>query len=351
VKRHAAAILVIAAGLAAPALTAVPASAGNGTSSVGCSTGDSCTVMLEKMIQVTGDQIGPNGTLNTVVNITPPPCLWEPIGDAVTGSNYITSPKQFGSDPKTATTQYQVNQSVAQADALLKQKPPPAGEWYMLPVNPAAGPAGWAQCIQLPLFVWVPPGQSPPGMNIPPQTLAQLAIARVRIPGAGTILTNPARKSFTNLPTFVRATLNGGHPGPGGRPYVSVTAALNGTSVTVWAEASRLQISASGGSSYTADTSNCGYLGSNWMVTRPQQIANTGPGGPIDCGLTFQTPATWHVTASMTWQTCWAQNVPQNQVPDPATCTPVPGAQLNGTNWPPQPVIVNEIQSVNNGAG
>jgi hypothetical protein len=82
-----------------------------------------------------------------------------------------------------------------------------------------------------------------------------------------------------------------------------------------------------------------------------EQVANTGPGGPIDCGLTFQTPATWHVTASMTWQTCWAQNVPQNQMPDPATCTPVPGAQLNGTTWAPQPVVVNEIQSVNNGAG
>jgi hypothetical protein len=156
--------------------------------------------------------------------------------------------------------------------------------------------------------------------------------------------------TFTNLPTFVRATLGGRyHPAANGRPpYVTVTATLNGASVTVWAEASRLQLSASGGSGYTADTNNCGYLGSQEMVAHPQEVANTGPGGPIDCGLTFQTPATWQVTASMAWQTCWAQGGAGNQPPNPAACTAVPGTQLNGTNWPPQPVVVSEIQSVNN---
>ena len=345
-RRHVAAIAIIAAGLAGPALAAAPASAGNGTSTVGCSTGDSCTVMLEKMITVSGDTSGT--VVNTVVNIQPPPCLWEPIGDAVTGSQTITS--QYGTDPKNATTLYQVNQSVQQAVDLLKQKPPPAGEWYMLPVNPAAGAAGAAACAKLPLFAWVPPGATLPGITVPPQTLAQLAAATVHLPTAGGLTFSPANgRSFTNLPTFVRATLKGGRPGPGGRPYVYVTATLNGTSVTVWAEASRLQISASGGSSYTPDTSNCGYLGSDWMVSRPQQVAHTGVGGPIDCGLTFHSPATWQVSATMAWQTCWAQNGAANQPPDPATCTPVPGAQLNGTNWPAQPVTVNEIQSVNNG--
>jgi hypothetical protein len=348
VKRHVAAIVVIAAGLAGPALAAAPASAGNGTSTVGCSTGDSCTAMLEQMIQVSGDYKPVGAPLNTVVNIAPPPCLWEPIGDAVTGSKSITS--QYGTDPKTATTEFQVNQSVQQADDLLKQNPPPAGEWYMLPVNPAAGAAGMAACAKLPLFAWVPQGATPPGITVPPQTLAQLAIARVLLPAAGGLMFNPANgRSFTNLPTFVRATLNGGHQTLNGPPWVSVTATLNNQSVTVWALASRLQISASGGSSYTADTNNCGYLGSNWMVTRPQQVAHTGVGGPIDCGLTFHSPATWHVSATMAWQTCWAPGGATAAPPNPATCTPVPGAQLNGTNWAAQPIVVNEIQSVNNG--
>jgi hypothetical protein len=64
-------------------------------------------------------------------------------------------------------------------------------------------------------------------------------------------------------------------------------------------------------------------------------------------GLTFHSPTTWRVSATMAWQTCWAQNGAANQPPNPATCTPVPGAQLNGTTWAPQAVVVNEIQSVN----
>lgn len=343
-KRRFAAIIVASAALVAPMLAASSASAGNGTSSVGCSTGDSCTAMLERMIQVKGD-VAPGGTpVNTVVDIAPPPCLWEPIGDAATGSKAITD--EWGTNPKNAPAQFSINQSVKQA-VKLEKKPAP-GQWYELPVNPAAGAAGAKECLTLPLYAWVTPGNSPPGINIPPQTLAQLALAVVKLPGAGTIVTNPATKSFTNLPTFVRATLGGGHAGPGGRPYVSATATLNGTSVTVWAEASRLQVSASGGSSYTPDTGNCGYLGSTEMLN-PQAVAHVGVGGHIDCGLTFQSPATWQVTASMTWQTCWAQNGNPADPPDPATCTPVPGAELNGTTWAPHQVTVDEIQSVNGG--
>lgn len=348
-KRRAAAILVIAAGLAGPALTAVPASAGTGTSSVGCSTGDSCTAMLARMTHFKGDATG-NTPVNTVVDITPPPCLWEPIGDATTGSQVITN--EYGTNPNDQTRVpniYQVPEAVKQAVAL--EKTPQPGQWYELPANPAAGTAGLQACLKLPLFAWVPPGNSPPGIDLPPQTLAQLAVAVMTLPTAGQIVTNPATKSFTNLPTFVRVTFGGTvHQAPGSnRPYVTVTATLNGTSVTVWAIASRLQVSASGGSSYTPDTGNCGYLGSQMMLN-PQAVANVGPGGHIDCGLTFQSPATWNVSASMTWQTCWAQNAAAT-VPDPAHCTPVPGAQLNGTNWGPKQVVVNEIQSVNNGTG
>jgi hypothetical protein len=347
-KRHAAAILVIAAGLAAPALTAVPASAGSGTSSVGCSTGDSCTVMLENMVHFGGRNYSP-GANNMVVNIQPPPCLWEPIGNAVTGSQSITS--QYGTNPKTATSLYQVNTSVQQAVTLQKTKP--AGQWYMLPVNQAAGAAGVQQCLQMPLFAWVPVGQAPPGINLPPQTLAQLVLVNLPIPTAGRMSLNPTTgRTFTNLPTFVRVALvprnhTGYETGANGMPYVTMYATLGGVSATVWVYATHLQVSASGGPAYTPDTSNCGYLGSQ-MMTNPQAVANIGPGGPIDCGATFQAPATWQITATMNWQTCWAPI--QSGGAPPANCVPVPGAQLKPPNWT-RPVFVREIQSVNNGAG
>ena len=59
---------------------------------------------------------------------------------------------------------------------LLKTSTPPsAGEWYVLPVNPAAGAAGQAACLQLPLFVFaVPRGRPLPAVPIPPRTLAEL---------------------------------------------------------------------------------------------------------------------------------------------------------------------------------
>jgi hypothetical protein len=344
VKRYVAAILVIAAGLTGPVLAAVPASAGNGTSSVGCSTGDSCTVMLENMIHFGGQNYSP-GANNMVVNIQPPPCLWEPIGNAVTGSQSITS--QYGTNPKNATSQFQVNTSVKQAVTLQKTKA--AGEWYMLPVNQAAGAAGIQQCLQMPLFAWVPAGGAPPGINLPPRTLAQLAFANLGIPKAGQMSLNPVTgHTFTNLPTFVRVALGGGYEtGANGMPYVTNYATLGGVSATVWIYATHLQVSASGGPAYTPDTSNCGYLGSQ-MMTNPQAVANIGPGGLIDCGATFQAPATWQMTATMNWQSCWAPILGGGA--PPANCAPVPGAQLNGLNWT-RPVFVREIQSVNNGAG
>jgi hypothetical protein len=350
VKRHVAAIVVIAAGLAGPALAAAPASAGNSTSTVGCSTGDSCTVMLQNMIKWGGPNYSA-GANNMVVDIQPPPCLWEPIGDGTTGSQAITN--QWGTDPSKAPTAYSINLSVKQAAGYEKNPPPPPGQWYELPVNPAAGTAGAQQCLQLPLYDFVPPGQAPLGITVPPQTLAQLALAKVAIPAAGKMYFNPAGpRTFINLPTFVRVTLGGAGGGPGGyetdpatnMPYVTVTATLGANTVTVWAVASHLHISASGGSSFTPDTNNCGYLGSQEMTT--PQAAHVGVGSPIDCGLTFHSPATWNVTASMTWRTCWAQ-APTG--PPPAgNCAPVPGAQLNPVNWTGQ-IRADEIQSVNNG--
>ena len=150
------------------------------------------------------------------------------------------------------------------------------------------------------------------------------------------------------MPTFLRVTLAANHyTAPDGMPYAMVTATLGNAAATVWAIPSKLMVSASGGSQYTPDTTTCGYLGSTEIDTAAAQ--NVGPGTPIDCGLTFQSPAKWQVTATMTWRACWAP-VNGGLPPAPADCQPVPGAQLNGTTWQ-SPITVNEIQSVNNGAG
>jgi len=341
----AAAALIVTAALG-PALTASPARAANGTSSVGCSTGDSCEIMLEKMVTFGGANYSP-GASNLVVNITPPPCLWEPIGDGTTGSQAIV--KEWGDDPAQAPTDFDINDSVKQAEGFLNNPPPPDGTWFELPVNPAAGTAGAAECLQLPLYAWVTPGNTPPGINIPPRTLAQLAVAKMALPTAGAMELNPdSGKTFTNLPTYLRVALAGDYQTDAatGMPYTTVTAQLGVNGATVWGEPSKLRVSASGGGQYTPATTACGYLGSAQIDTATAR--NAGPGTTPDCGAVFESPATWQVTAAQTWRACWVPGVVDG--PPPANCQPVPGATLNPLNWA-RNVAVDEIQSVDNGAG
>ena len=213
-KRRIAAIAVLAAALAGPALAAGPASAGSGTSSVGCSTGDSCTAMLQKMVTFGGRNYVPGGGGNTVVDITPPPCLWVPLGGAHQGSQAILTAE--GTDPAKAPDIFEVPAAVTLANTLVKSQPETPGEWYELPANPADNAAQIAACAALPLYAWVPPGQAPPGINIPPQTLAQLAVGVMSLPPANGMILNPARTTYTNLPTFLRVRLGGQplrHPG------------------------------------------------------------------------------------------------------------------------------------------
>jgi hypothetical protein len=329
-------------------LTAAPASADNGTSSVGCSTGDSCQIMLEKMVNFGGYNLDRNRDPNTVVDITPPPCLWEPIGDGTTGSQAIV--KDWGSDPAKAPTDFDINDSVKQAAGFLKNPPPPDGTWYELPVNDAAGQAGIQECLKMPLYAWVTPGNAPPGIDIPPATLAQLAAAKMDLPGADGMTLSPASgQTFTNLPTYLKVALQAGsyETDPAtGMPYTQVTAQLGGNAATVWGVPSKLKVTASGGHQYTPATADCGYLGSKQIDTPVAQ--NAGPGVTPDCGAVFQSPANWNLGASLTWQACWVAGIVDG--PPPADCQPVAGAQLNPTNWA-RPVTVNEIQSVDNGQG
>ena len=347
-RRHPAAALALAAVLLGPALTgsiltAAPASAANGTSSVGCSTGDSCEVMLEKMVKFGGANYSP-GASNMVVDIAPPPCLWEPIGNGTTGSQAIVG--EWGKDPAKAPADFSIDQSVKQANGFLTHPPPPDGTWYELPVNDAAGQAGIQECLKMPLYAWVTPGNTPPGIDVPPGTLAQLAVAKMALPTAGDMRLNPASgRTFTNLPTYLRVALAGNYQtGPDGMPYTTVTAQLGNNAATVWGVPAKLRVSASGGGQYTPATTACGYLGSSQIDTAAAR--NAGPGTTPDCGAIFQAPATWQLTATMAWRACWVAGVVDG--PPPANCQPVPGAQLNGLNWA-RAVTVNEIQSVDNG--
>ena len=332
------------AALAAPLLTATPASAGNGTSSVGCSTGDSCTAQLMKMVTVTGD-VRRDGGYNTVVDIAPPPCLWEPIGNTQSGSQQIVD--EYGSG--TPVDILGIPASVKQAKGFLPPNPPgPDGTWYMLPINPAASAAGQAECLKLPLYAWEPVGQTPPGIDLPPQTLAQIALARLKVPGADGMTVNPAGlTTYINLPVYVRVGLDTPHR-EGAMPYASTTATLDGVAATVWVEPSKLQLGATGGKQFKLSTGGCGYLGSN-DIKNAQMMANAGIGTPVDCGVVFQSPDTWQITARMTWRACWA---PVTGGLPPATCQPVPGSgNLDPTVWPAHQITANEIQSVDNGGG
>jgi hypothetical protein len=331
--------------VAGAVLTAGPASADNGTSSVGCSTGDSCEVMLEKMVTFDGYNYDKNAH-NMVVDIAPPPCLWEPIGDGTTGSQAIVN--EWGDDWTKAPSTYQINIAVKNAHSYLTKPPAPDGTWYELPVNDAAGQAGIQECLQMPLYEFKAPGQVPRGITIPPATLAQLALAKMDLPKAGAMTLNPASgHTFTNLPTYLRVALAGRYQtGPNGMPYATVNASLGDNAATVWAFPSKLKVSASGGGQYTPATSGCGYLGSSQISTPAAQ--NAGPGTTPDCGATFQSPANWQLAAGLTWQACWVAGIVDG--PPAAGCQPVTGAQLDPTNWA-SPVTVNEIQSVDNGNG
>ena len=157
------AAVAVGAGLLVPLGTA-PALAG---SSVGTGPGGTVTVSLSKFITYGGSaSASGNGSGQAPVEEEPPPCLWNPIGGAVTGSKTILS-VFTSTDP---SQPFKIGQSVKQAQDLLK-KPQP-GTWYELPVNPAAGAAGMAECLKLPLYVFVPPGGAPPIAPGPPRILA-----------------------------------------------------------------------------------------------------------------------------------------------------------------------------------
>lgn len=314
--------LVIAAAFPAAALLAAlavlaaagPASAGAGAN---CS-GNSCSVDISQFITLKGD-VG-SGAGYVPVNVEPPPCLWNPIGDATTGSQAIVS--QWGPNPP---SNFQIDQSYKQAQDLLKNPAP--GTWYELPVNPNASAAGQAECLKLPLYAWVPPGQVPPMPPIPGRILAEYAYNNMAIPTPDLVI-NPARTGFVNLGTYVWQSA-------AGTGTVSVTAALgNQAWATVTAVPSHLTISTDGPGTVS---NNCGPQGSKYPIGQPP--ASAGPGTRPDCGVLW-TGATNGaiITGTVTWHVTWTAS-------DGSSGT-LPDIQMQSQT---ASIPVNEIQSVNGG--
>jgi hypothetical protein len=328
----------------AAAIPALPAGAADGSSSVKCSTGSSCEIMLEHMIHFGGRNYSP-GAENMVVDITPPPCLWIPQGDAHTGSQVVID--FYNNTDPGAGALFDGQHAFQEAKQLVGQNPMPPGTWYELPVNPNDTQAQIQECLNEPLFFWDVPGAPLPGIEVPPQTLAQLALAKMNVPQAGPMILSPrSGNSYSNLPTFSRVTLSFRPEfGPGGLPYVTDNAQLGDQGATVWVEATPLQLSTNDNAA-RLETAGCGYLGSTEMVRNPGAVAHTGANGTADCGVTFRQPGQWNITATLTWRACWAVGVQDG--PPPAGCNPVPGAALDPVNWA-RNVNIHEIQAANGG--
>jgi hypothetical protein len=313
-------------------LLAGPASAGTG---VGCA-GATCSVSLSSFIRLSGDYTSGPGSAQVPLNVPPPPCLWEPIGDTIAGAHYIIS--QFPDAVRSLP--FGVYQSVQEAKQQLKNGGP-LGTWYQLPVNPAASAAGKAACLQLPLYYFVPPGQVPPMPPIPPKILAAFAYNHMRIPQP-TLVTNPARKGYVNLATYVWANWAGQagtirqRANPNGT--YSVTATLGNQSATVWARpaSSGFTVHVAGpGAPYSA---GCGIDGSKYPVGRPPPGA--GPGQAPDCGALWRATTTGAtITATVRFNVTWGAGIlhgpgPNALPPIPITSRPVtvPVAQIEGLN-------------------
>lgn len=309
----------VATGLLAVFAATPPAGAGSAPPApppVTC-TGPGCSVSLSQFIHLSGSYSNSGGTASTPFNIPPPPCLWNPIGNATTGSQYIL--QQFPVVVST-DTEFNLYASWLQAKALLKNPVP--GEWYYLPINPAAGQAGVKACLALPLYVWVLPGQTPPIPPVPAIDLAEYAYNHFVIKNP-VVSTSPAGKGYVNLATFVWTQ----QPAE-----LQVAARLGNQLVTVTAKPVSTTITASTGTAFN----NCGADGSAYPVGHAPV---TGPGTPPDCGVLWQTPAAGAtVSATVTWRVTWGNGAGAgNNV--------MPAITVTGVS---NPINVQEIQSINN---
>jgi len=323
---------LVLTGTLLPLAAAGPASAGGG---VGC-TFSTCSVQLSNEITLKGDY-GAAGSAQVPLNVPEPPCLWQPVGDAASGSHYIL--QQFGAAaPGTPGGVYGAAQ---QARKLLASKPVPPGTWYELPVNPAASQAAQRACFTLPLFFFAAPGQAPPIPPVPPRTLAAYAYNHMTIP-APRLTINPAATGYVNLASYVWGRTRPVSATTGRPDAYEVIATLGAQTVSVWAQvaaagAFSVAVSSGDGAAY----SNCGRDGSRFPAGQVPASAG-GAGARPDCGVLWQAPdATASVSATVRWSVTWGAGVlggpGNNRLPAIVTTGRTP------------PLRVAEIQSINGG--
>ena len=313
-------------------LLAGPASAGTG---VGCN-GPGCSVSLSNFIHLSGDYTSGTGSAQVPLNVPPPPCLWEPIGDTIAGAH-----PDHQRQSRRIPGQHPRRLPVRAAGEAATEERRAARDLVLLPVNHAAGPAGAGGMLKLPLYAWVPPGGVPPMPPIPPKILAAFAYNHMVIPQP-TLTTNPARKGYVNLATYVWANWAGqagtvvqrAHP----NGTYSVTATLGNQSATVWAQpaSSGFTVHVAGpGTPYSA---GCGIDGSKYPVGKPPSGA--GPGQAPDCGALWQATTTGAtITATVRFNVTWGAGIlngpgPNALPPIPITSRPVtvPVAQIESLN-------------------
>lgn len=397
-----------AVAVASLVVLAGPADARNGPPTVGCTTGSSCMVQLNWHVTYTGSSGGHNGVVvppppcigvpvgdayvgseailslygNTapLPSDSPTPLPTGAPAETPTGAPAETptgTPTDLPSATATMTASTaalvvraafgldpQQQAIVSQAQGLRATRPKPAGEWYQIAGNPYATESEQAKCTSLPPFIWEGGDTGTihvAGFNIPPRTLAGLAYSQLTTAGLGKVTLNPVGANDTNLPTFIDVALT--EPARGllsvttdGTPYVYATAMTpDGTAATVWAWVTGLAITPGTANAKTFNDKRCStahmdgddhtyMLGSRYTK---DAMKGVGVGQQIDCGVTYTAPGTYNLSASVTWDACWAEGTVTPGGP-PANCQPVPGAGgLAASTTRPVRVTVRDIQSVN----
>jgi len=262
------------------------------------------------------------------------------VGNAQSGSQYVVD--HYNGTAPAQNAPYGQYGSYVQARQMLASGYNQKGEWYVL--------AARGQCPTAPIYIFAVPGEVLPGGQLTGLTQAQFATAKIGVPGAGKVVFNPKKNSYSNLPTYVQVFLAGRYQfAPGGMPYVRGNAVVVGAAATVWIyPQGPLQLSSPTDASAKLFLNGCGYLGSTMIALNQKAVSNTGINGgqTVDCGLTFHVPGTQQLLAVLNWQACWVPYLAFGA--PPAGCHQV-GANLNQTRWTPN-VNVREIQA-DNGTG
>lgn len=397
----------------AASLTALstPAWAANGPPRVGCTTGSSCIVELNWNVTYTGSTGGHNGVVvtpppcigvpigdahtgsqaiislysdtNALPSQSPTPLDSTSPTDSATASESASPSSSASASPSATVTTTastaaliikdapalsgQQQAILNQAEQLVGSSPITPGEWYQISGNPYATTAARARCTNLPPFIWVNGANGTlhvAGLNIPAETLAGLAYSQLTTAGLGDVTLDPQGANDTNLPAFVDVTLRQPRRGvlevtTKGVPYVWASAETpTGAAATVYAWVTSLAINPGTSNATTYDQPRCqvahpSATGDSFVIGSrytPAEMKKVGAGQPIDCGVTYTAPGTYHLTASVTWNACWTTGLAAPGGPPAAGCKRVPGAaNLAPSTTAPVQVNVRDIQSVNNG--